>query len=147
VEQDIFVTTTVPEGVNSLEATKGDEAAANRKRAYCISQALKQNETDGEWGLGRISHLMKFSTPGFGWPTYNYDSKNAYCNGKAFGGGVAYVIDSGVNATHVEFKNTPGGSRAMMGYNADPTWPNTDICGHGTHVRPSTCFISPTIDP
>jgi subtilisin family serine protease len=145
----MFVTTTVPEGVNPLEATKRDEehAADNMKRYHCISQALKQNETDGEWGLGRISHLMKFSTPKLGWPTYNYDSKNSYCNGKASGGGIAYVIDSGVLATHVEFSTTTGGSRAMMGYNAYLGWPNTDVCGHGTHVRPSTDLISPTIDP
>lgn len=53
--------------------------------------------------------------------TYTYDTT-------AGAGTFAYVIDTGVNAAHVDF-----GGRASLGYNAVNTDPN-DANGHGTHV-------------
>ncbi|MGH9424534.1 MAG: S8 family serine peptidase [Thermoanaerobaculia bacterium] len=44
-------------------------------------------------------------------------------------GVTAYVVDSGINATHVEF-----GGRVRSGFNYDTTLPLTDCNGHGTHV-------------
>ncbi|KAA8895783.1 peptidase S8/S53 domain-containing protein [Sphaerosporella brunnea] len=135
VYQDMIVTTDLPDGVGKLDPKPETVAEDAEKRAPCITQQLLQNEADGEWGLGRISHLANYLPPGMGWPNYTYDANTPYCAGKAFNGGVAYIIDSGIVANHPEFSAGPGGlSRASMGYSADSSWPFTDVCGHGTHV-------------
>lgn len=72
-------------------------------------------QTSAPWGLGSISHR----TPD--WEEYVYDDS-------AGEGMWAYVIDSGVNAEHVEFEG-----RAFFGYNAQPTAGDEDTQGHGTH--------------
>jgi subtilisin family serine protease len=142
----LFVTTTVPpDGAEKLEAERwraeSGPVADDGKRMPCDTQVLLQTESAGEWGLGRISHLQKFPVTGLGWPSYVYDSAPGYCNGRAFNGGVAYVIDSGVLANHAEFATAnPLNPRAVMGFRADLNWPNTDVCGHGTHVKHSTAF-------
>lgn len=48
----------------------------------------------------------------------------------------AYVIDSGIRATHSQFIRTGGGSsRVGVGFDAFPTPPNDDEClDHGSHV-------------
>jgi subtilisin family serine protease len=46
----------------------------------------------------------------------------------------AYVIDTGVRATHTEFRNTDGTTRAANMYNATGDGNPSDCHGHGTHV-------------
>jgi len=65
----------------------------------------------------------------YGWPAYPYDDNISFCSKLNLGGGIAYVIDSGIFIDHPEFKG-----RAKWGYKHDPMWPNDDVCGHGTHV-------------
>ena len=48
----------------------------------------------------------------------------------------AYVIDTGISTTHVEFES---GTRAVLGYNAYPDSEFLDVVGHGTHV---SCTIA-----
>ncbi|KAK0610154.1 alkaline protease [Bombardia bombarda] len=69
------------------------------------------------WGLGSISHKK----PNF--TDYIYDATTA---GQ---GTFAYVIDTGLQTTHVEFEG-----RAQLGYNAYPGSEFVDNYGHGTHT-------------
>ncbi|KAK4222883.1 putative serine protease with a subtilisin domain [Podospora fimiseda] len=71
---------------------------------------------DAPWGLGSISHRK----PNF--TEYIYDAS-------AGEGTTAYVIDTGIRATHVEFEG-----RAHLGFNAFPGADDNDNNGHGTHV-------------
>ncbi|KAK7422984.1 proteinase B [Neonectria punicea] len=72
-------------------------------------------QTGATWGLGTISHRTSGST------SYIYDTT-------AGSGTYAYVVDSGVLATHSQF-----GNRATLGYNA-AGGAHVDSIGHGTHV-------------
>ncbi|KAK3376533.1 oryzin precursor [Lasiosphaeria ovina] len=68
------------------------------------------------WGLGSISHKK----PNF--TDYVYDSA-------AGQGTYAYIVDTGIRTTHVEFEG-----RAQLGYNAYPGSDFVDNYGHGTHT-------------
>ncbi|KAK1992787.1 subtilase [Colletotrichum falcatum] len=72
-------------------------------------------QTGAPWGLGTVSHKTSGSTQ------YVYDTS-------AGADTYAYVVDSGVIATHNEF-----GGRVTLGFNAY-TGTHTDTLGHGTHV-------------
>jgi oryzin len=73
-------------------------------------------ESNAPWGLGSISH----TTPNF--TDYIYDNA-------AGEGTYAYIIDTGINAAHIEFEG-----RASLGYNAYPDSDFVDRQGHGTHT-------------
>ncbi|KAK3995200.1 putative serine protease with a subtilisin domain [Cladorrhinum sp. PSN332] len=73
-------------------------------------------QSNAPWGLGSISHRKPNSTD------YIYDAS-------AGEGTTAYVIDTGIRATHVEFEG-----RAHLGFNAFPGADDNDNQGHGTHV-------------
>ncbi|KAK3386156.1 peptidase S8/S53 domain-containing protein [Podospora didyma] len=74
------------------------------------------------WGLGRISHRLK------SFSDYIYDT-SAGQNVRV------YVVDTGIQVTHVEFKDFFfQASRAVWGANFITGSPNTDEYGHGTHV-------------
>ncbi|KAH6604384.1 subtilisin-like protease pr1a [Trichoderma cornu-damae] len=73
------------------------------------------SQTGAPWGLGRISHSAAGST------TYVYDDS-------AGEGTCAYVIDTGVDATHPEFE---GRATLLKSYVSGQ---DTDGNGHGTHV-------------
>ena len=74
-------------------------------------------QTNAPWGLDRIDQRNR---PLNGTYTYNYT-----------GTGVkAYIIDTGIRATHTDF-----GGRVISGFNAVPDGLGTDdLNGHGTHV-------------
>ncbi|EPE09146.1 alkaline proteinase [Ophiostoma piceae UAMH 11346] len=72
-------------------------------------------QSGSTWGLGTISHRASGST------SYIYDTS-------AGSGTYAYVVDSGILATHQQF-----GGRATLGYNA-AGGSHVDTLGHGTHV-------------
>ncbi|KAK3347083.1 putative alkaline serine protease [Lasiosphaeria hispida] len=85
-----------------------------------------KTQGNAPWGLGRISSGAKLPAPG---PyTYKYNDKSS---GK---GVIAYVIDTGINDTHIQF-----GGRATKGpkFVTDPipgtVTNNNDNQGHGTH--------------
>ncbi|KAI1100311.1 alkaline proteinase [Jackrogersella minutella] len=85
-----------------------DESPKTSKRAITT-------QTGAPWGLGTTSHKTSGST------SYVYDSS-------AGEGTFAYIIDTGILATHQQF-----GNRASLGYNAASD-DDTDAVGHGTHV-------------
>ena len=71
------------------------------------------------WGLDRIDQR-------------NLPLDNTYSNGHGnIGAGVhAYIIDTGINATHVDFSGRVGAGYDFYDNDSDPT----DCNGHGTHV-------------
>ncbi|KAG7664923.1 uncharacterized protein J8A68_001561 [[Candida] subhashii] len=71
------------------------------------------------WGLARISHRKPLSLGSF--DQYLYDNEGGE-------GVTAYVIDTGVNINHVEFKG-----RAIWGATIPTGDTDTDGNGHGTH--------------
>ncbi|KAH9996192.1 peptidase S8/S53 domain-containing protein [Xylariaceae sp. FL0662B] len=85
-----------------------DEASELPKRALTT-------QTGSTWGLGTVSHRASGST------SYIYDSS-------AGQGTYAYIVDTGILATHSQF-----GGRASLGYNA-VGGSTADAVGHGTHV-------------
>jgi oryzin len=75
-----------------------------------------KTQANAPWNLGSISHR----TPG----------SNEYIYEKPAGdGSFAYVLDTGVRATHSEFEG-----RVIPGYNALEDTDPSDHVGHGTHV-------------
>ncbi|KAI1447261.1 oryzin precursor [Annulohypoxylon stygium] len=72
-------------------------------------------QTNTSWGLGAISHR------GTNYTNYVYDSRAGQDT-------YAYILDTGLLATHEEFED-----RASLGYNA-VGGPFIDEVGHGTHV-------------
>ena len=84
-------------------------------------------QKNATWGLQRVSASRKVGSPPF---TYKYDDKAA---GE---GVIAYVLDTGINDTHVEF-----GGRAKKApkkfvntwLERDQTVSDEDTDGHGTH--------------
>ncbi len=79
--------------------------------------SLSGSQTGATWGLDRIDQRdLPLNS------TYNYNQTGAGVN--------AYIIDTGIRKTHVEF-----GGRAYHGYTAISDGRGSDDCnGHGTHV-------------
>jgi subtilisin family serine protease len=95
---------------NLIDYIAADQVVHAAKATACSQQ------TNADWGLDRTDQRTPI-LDGF----YRYDSTG--------GSGVdAYIIDTGIRVTHVDF-----GGRAVWGINyADTT--NDDCNGHGTHV-------------
>jgi len=72
---------------------------------------------DSDWGLSRISS-RPIDTDGH----YYYPPKAANSID-------VYIIDTGIYTAHSDFEG-----RAIFGFKAETSWPNTDDDGHGTHV-------------
>ncbi|KAH6900459.1 peptidase S8/S53 domain-containing protein [Thelonectria olida] len=82
--------------------------------AHIAKKALT-TQSGATWGLGTVSHRTSGST------TYIYDTE-------AGSGTYAYIVDTGIRATHSEFSGRA--TAAWTAFSGD----NADTNGHGTHV-------------
>lgn len=82
--------------------------------AHLVKKALT-TQTSATWGLGTVSHRAR------GFTSYIYDTI-------AGTGTWAYIVDTGILATHSEFEG-----RALAAWTAFGS-DNADTAGHGTHV-------------
>jgi subtilisin family serine protease len=82
---------------------------------------LATTQSGATWGIDRTDQRAR---PLSG--TYNYTSTASNVR--------AYIIDTGVRATHSEFRKTDGTTRAQNNYNATGDGQASDCNGHGTHV-------------
>ncbi|KAG6038973.1 hypothetical protein E4U41_003428 [Claviceps citrina] len=78
--------------------------------------SISATQTGADWGLARLSNQNAGST------TYTYDDS-------AGAGTCAFVIDTGVEASHPQFE---GRAKFLKNFSGDGQ--NTDGNGHGTHV-------------
>jgi subtilisin family serine protease len=78
---------------------------------------LTGSQTDPPWGLDRVDQR---DLPISGQYVYNETAPNVH----------AYVIDSGIRATHVDFGGRVSGGISFIGNPGD----TNDCFGHGTHV-------------
>ena len=85
-------------------------------------------QTNPVWGLDRIDKRCTARTTCAPWLDHRYSYT------RAGAGVVAYVVDTGIRATHNEFKTTSGASRVASHVNFTGDGLNTDCNGHGTHV-------------
>lgn len=108
---------TIPTAV--VGALRADSRVAFVERDGTMRASTTQ--PNATWGLDRIDQrALPLST------TYTYTATGA--------GVKAYIIDTGIRYTHVEF-----GGRAIKGYDAViPGGPASDCNGHGTHVAGTT---------
>jgi subtilisin family serine protease len=109
-----------------LSPSERDSLSTDTQVAYIVPDGIATaitDETNATWGLDRIDQRQLPLNQ-----TYSYSTD---------GTGVhAYIIDTGINATHTEFGGGPGGStRVGLGYDfVDNDNDPTDCYGHGTHV-------------
>ena len=82
---------------------------------------LQTTQSSATWGIDRIDQR---SLPLSG--TYNYTATASAVR--------AYIVDTGVRATHSQFIKSDGTTRAQNNYNATGDGKNYDCNGHGTHV-------------
>ncbi|MFS8096387.1 S8 family peptidase [Lentzea alba] len=107
--------------VHDMSETQARRLAADSRVSYVqrnLRTKIQQNQFNPVWGLDRIDQR---ALPLNGRYTYPDQA----------GAGVrAYVIDSGIRTTHVDFQG-----RASHGYDVVNNDPIADDCnGHGTHV-------------
>ncbi|KAM6537679.1 hypothetical protein FALCPG4_003587 [Fusarium falciforme] len=91
-----------------------DWITEEQEEAHVQKRALT-TQSSATWGLGTVSHRSRGST------SYIYDTN-------AGQGTYAYVVDTGIRATHSEFEGRA--TAAWTAFSGD----NADTFGHGTHV-------------
>jgi subtilisin family serine protease len=94
---------------------------------------VEQDSMGGGGSFGEPSALSTQTAPP-GWGLDRIDQRDLplnqrYVYAQTGRGVTAYVLDSGINASHTDF-----GSRVRNGYNFSQTLPASDCNGHGTHV-------------
>jgi subtilisin family serine protease len=94
---------------------------------------VEQDSMGGGGSVGQPSVLATQAAPP-GWGLDRIDQRDlplnqSYVYDQTGRGVTAYVLDSGINATHVDF-----GGRVRSGFNFSTTLPASDCNGHGTHV-------------
>jgi serine protease len=104
----------------SMSATAAAALARNPRVRYVEQDSVMTivaSQPNATWGLDRIDQRnLPLNT------TYNYDTNAVNVD--------AYIIDTGIRGTHVEF-----GGRVTSGYTAITDGNGTNDCnGHGTHV-------------
>jgi len=109
-----------------LSPSERDSLSADSQVAYVVPDGIataNTDETNATWGLDRIDQRQLPLNQTYSYPT---DGTGVH----------AYIIDTGINATHTEFGGGPGGStRIGLGYDfVDNDNDPTDCYGHGTHV-------------
>jgi aqualysin 1 len=105
--------------VATMSAVAADPRVAFVERDRAVRVVASQ--PNATWGLDRIDQRnLPLNS------TYNYTNTGA--------GVKAYIIDTGIRYTHVDF-----GGRAIPGFDAVvPGGPASDCHGHGTHVAGTT---------
>lgn len=92
--------------------------------SFRIVSFFDSESTGGLWGLHKIFHPKTMPTT------------SDIVESHALGTNVdIYLIDSGINANHMEFKNNPFNSNPISTIFLDPSYSNSnDYEGHGTHI-------------
>ncbi len=106
-----------------LNALQNNPAVAYIEEDQVVEPTTTQSSAT--WGIDRIDQR---SLPLSG--TYNYTATASAVR--------AYIIDTGVRASHSQFIRSDGTTRAMNVYNATGDGKNYDCNGHGTHVAGTT---------
>ncbi|PFH59488.1 hypothetical protein XA68_12275 [Ophiocordyceps unilateralis] len=99
---------------NDLEELRNRSDVEYVEQDAVVSIAAFTQQPGAPWGLGRISHRRRGSN------TYAYDDS-------AGAGTCAYVIDTGIEASHPEFQGRATQVRSFV------PGQDTDGHGHGTH--------------
>jgi subtilisin family serine protease len=111
------------------------EMSTSEASALLAENGVNYVEQDSMAGGGSIDPTLlatQASPPG--WGLDRIDQRNLplnqrYVYNETGRGVTAYVLDSGINASHVDF-----GARVRNGYNFSQTLAASDCNGHGTHV-------------
>jgi subtilisin family serine protease len=106
-----------------LNALQHNPAVAYIEQDQVVEPTATQSSAT--WGIDRIDQR---ALPLSGTYTYNATASSVR----------AYIIDTGVRATHSQFIRSDGTSRASNVYNATGDGKNYDCNGHGTHVAGTT---------
>ncbi|KAK6331588.1 hypothetical protein TWF718_002137 [Orbilia javanica] len=94
-------------------------------------QRIFIEQSTAPWGLQRISSDRRVDSNG----RRDTDLTFKYRFDQASGSGVdVYVLDTGLNVNHVDFRLPGGGSRARSGFSVDGSTGANDAQGHGTHT-------------
>jgi subtilisin family serine protease len=112
------------------------EMSAREAAALLDRPGVKYVEQDSMGGGGSVGEPSVLTTQASppGWGLDRIDQRDLplnqrYVYAQTGRGVTAYVLDSGINASHTDF-----GSRVRNGYNFSQTLPASDCNGHGTHV-------------
>lgn len=101
----------------TLKAIQADPDVKYIEQDAVVTAYASQPNPPATWGMVRISQHVRDLT------------KPYFYNDLAGAGVTAYIIDTGILASHQEF-----GGRATFGANFVSGSPNTDDNGHGTHL-------------
>jgi len=107
--------TTPPHMLTSLQIKARNEVELVEEDKVVVASDI-QTQRNATWGIARVSQGKTFRDS-----TYRFDSS-------AGQGVTVYVIDTGINAAHVDFEG-----RATLAHNA-AGGSDQDGQGHGTHV-------------